>query len=39
MAFKLSFELVDVAEGNGDAICKKEGTHRMAKANRAFADF
>uniref|UniRef100_K4CTX8 Small ribosomal subunit protein uS7 domain-containing protein n=1 Tax=Solanum lycopersicum TaxID=4081 RepID=K4CTX8_SOLLC len=39
MAFKLSSELVDAAKGSGDAIRKKEETHRMAEANRAFADF
>ncbi|KAJ6875194.1 hypothetical protein NC652_034812 [Populus alba x Populus x berolinensis] len=39
MIFKLGFELVDVAKGSGDAICKKEETHRMAEANRAFAHF
>ncbi|KAL4275628.1 hypothetical protein AHAS_Ahas20G0126200 [Arachis hypogaea] len=39
MAFKLSSELVDAAKGSGDAICKKEETHRMAEANRAFAHF
>ena len=39
MAFKLSSKLVDVAKGSGDAICKKEETHRMAEANRAFAHF
>ncbi|KAK8596911.1 hypothetical protein V6N12_065390 [Hibiscus sabdariffa] len=39
MAFKLSSELVDAAKGNGDAIRKKEETHRMAEANRAFAHF
>ncbi|CAN6441067.1 unnamed protein product [Victoria cruziana] len=39
MAFKLSFELVDAARGSGDAICKKEETHRMAEANRAFTHF
>ncbi|KAK8310343.1 hypothetical protein V6Z11_D02G180100 [Gossypium hirsutum] len=33
------FELVDVAKGNGDAICKKEETYKMEKANRAFANF
>ncbi|KAI5664297.1 hypothetical protein M9H77_23620 [Catharanthus roseus] len=32
-------ELVDAANGRGDAICKKEETHRMAEANRAFAHF
>ncbi|XVF67118.1 hypothetical protein PTKIN_Ptkin10aG0095500 [Pterospermum kingtungense] len=29
MAFKLSSELVDAAKGSGDAIRKKEETHRM----------
>ncbi|EXC05021.1 30S ribosomal protein S7 [Morus notabilis] len=37
MVFKLSSELVDAAKGSGDAIRKKEETHRMAEANRAFA--
>ena len=36
---KLSSELVDAAKGSGDAIRKKEETHRMAEANRAFAHF
>lgn len=39
MAFKFSSELVDAAKGSGDAIRKKEETHRMAEANRAFAHF
>ncbi|WZZ86980.1 hypothetical protein YC2023_115559 [Brassica napus] len=39
MAFKLSSELVDAAKGSGDAIRKKEETHTMAEANRAFAHF
>jgi len=39
MAFKLSYESADVAKGSGNAICKKEETHRMAKANIAFAHF
>nr|UZC37012.1 ribosomal protein S7 [Pteridophyllum racemosum] len=37
MALKLSSELMDAAKGSGDAIRKKEETHRMAEANRAFA--
>ncbi|PIA28987.1 hypothetical protein AQUCO_06400038v1 [Aquilegia coerulea] len=37
MAFKLSSEIVDAAKGRGDAIRKKEETHKMAEANRAFA--
>ena len=41
VAFKNYFreELVDAAKGSGDAIRKKEETHRMAEANRAFAHF
>nr|YP_009266764.1 ribosomal protein S7 [Erythroxylum novogranatense]ANK79228.1 ribosomal protein S7 [Erythroxylum novogranatense] len=39
MAFKFSSELVDAAKGSGDAIRKKEETHRMAEANRTFAHF
>uniref|UniRef100_A0A7N0UWP7 Small ribosomal subunit protein uS7 domain-containing protein n=1 Tax=Kalanchoe fedtschenkoi TaxID=63787 RepID=A0A7N0UWP7_KALFE len=39
MAFKLSYELVDAVKGSGDAKHKKEETHRMAEANRAFAHF
>nr|YP_009108415.1 ribosomal protein S7 [Aphyllon californicum]YP_009108419.1 ribosomal protein S7 [Aphyllon californicum]CDH98529.1 ribosomal protein S7 [Aphyllon californicum]CDH98540.1 ribosomal protein S7 [Aphyllon californicum] len=39
MAFKLSSELVDAAKGSGDAIRKKEETHKMAETNRAFAHF
>nr|YP_010176758.1 ribosomal protein S7 [Vicia costata]QSQ72500.1 ribosomal protein S7 [Vicia costata] len=39
MAFKLSSELVDAAKGSGDAIRKKEETHRMAEAKRSLAHF
>ncbi|MBA0809293.1 hypothetical protein Gohar_024959, partial [Gossypium harknessii] len=39
MAFKLSSELVDAAKGSGDAIRKKEETHRMTEANRTFVHF
>ncbi|CAH2052263.1 unnamed protein product, partial [Thlaspi arvense] len=39
MALKLSSELVDAAKGSGDAIRKKEETHRMAEANKAFENF
>nr|ANX10328.1 ribosomal protein S7 [Striga hermonthica] len=35
MAFKLSSELEDASKGRGDAIRKKEETHKMAEANRA----
>nr|YP_009863009.1 ribosomal protein S7 [Anthoceros punctatus]YP_009863026.1 ribosomal protein S7 [Anthoceros punctatus]YP_009863099.1 ribosomal protein S7 [Anthoceros agrestis]YP_009863116.1 ribosomal protein S7 [Anthoceros agrestis]QKD76464.1 ribosomal protein S7 [Anthoceros punctatus]QKD76481.1 ribosomal protein S7 [Anthoceros punctatus]QKD76554.1 ribosomal protein S7 [Anthoceros agrestis]QKD76571.1 ribosomal protein S7 [Anthoceros agrestis] len=39
MAFKLSYESIDVARDNGNAVRKREETHRMAEANRAFAHF
>nr|YP_009758336.1 ribosomal protein S7 [Vavilovia formosa]QIN90143.1 ribosomal protein S7 [Vavilovia formosa] len=39
MAFKLSSELEDAAKGSGDAIRKREETHRMAEANRTSAHF
>lgn len=39
MAEKLSAELVDAANGTGNAVKKREDTHRMAEANRAFAHY
>jgi len=36
---KLAEELIEAAENRGAAIKKKEDTHRMAEANRAFAHF
>ena len=39
MAEKLASELRDAAKGQGAAIKKREDTHRMAEANRAFAHF
>nr|YP_009515231.1 ribosomal protein S7 [Isoetes cangae]YP_009515314.1 ribosomal protein S7 [Isoetes serracarajensis]AVH80058.1 ribosomal protein S7 [Isoetes cangae]AVH80141.1 ribosomal protein S7 [Isoetes cangae]AVH80224.1 ribosomal protein S7 [Isoetes serracarajensis] len=39
MAFKPSSESMDAARDNGNAVRKKEETHRMAEANRAFANF
>ena len=33
------FVLMDAANGQGAAIKKKEDTHRMAEANRAFAHY
>lgn len=39
MAEKLSSELMDAATGQGASIKKKDDTHRMAEANRAFAHF
>jgi len=39
MAEKLASELMDAASGTGSAIKKREETHKMAEANRAFAHF
>jgi len=39
MAEKLANELMDAARGTGAAIKKREDTHRMAEANRAFAHY
>ena len=39
MAEKLAGELMDAAGGQGASIKKKDDTHRMAEANRAFAHF
>jgi small subunit ribosomal protein S7 len=39
MAEKLSGELMDAAQGQGNAIKKREDTHKMAEANRAFAHY
>jgi len=39
MAEKLAAELLDAASNQGSAIKKKEDTHRMAEANRAFAHY
>ncbi len=39
MAARLAGELVDAAEGRGTAVRRREETHRMAEANRAFAHY
>jgi small subunit ribosomal protein S7 len=39
MADKLAGEIVAAAKGEGSAFKKKEDTHRMAEANKAFAHF
>lgn len=39
MAEKLASELIDAAHETGAAFKKKEDTHRMAEANRAFAHY
>jgi small subunit ribosomal protein S7 len=39
MAMKLASELMAAANGDGSSVKKKEDTHRMAEANKAFAHF
>jgi len=39
MAEKLAAELSDAAKGQGTAVKKREDTHKMAEANRAFAHY
>jgi small subunit ribosomal protein S7 len=39
MRLKLAGELLDAAENKGGAMKKKEDTHRMAEANKAFAHY
>lgn len=39
MAQKLASELMDAANNTGNTIKKKEDTHKMAEANRAFAHY
>ena len=39
MAEKLAGEIIDAINGNGGAFKKKEDTHRMAEANKAFAHY
>lgn len=39
MEERLAAELLDAANSRGTAIKKKEDTHRMAEANRAFAHY
>ncbi|MBN1847229.1 MAG: 30S ribosomal protein S7 [Deltaproteobacteria bacterium] len=39
MAAKLASELIDAANGRGASAKKKEDTHKMAEANKAFAHY
>ena len=39
MADKLANEIVAASKGEGNAVKKKDDTHRMAEANKAFAHF
>ena len=39
IALKLAAELMDASKNSGDAMRKKQETHKMAEANKAFAHF
>jgi small subunit ribosomal protein S7 len=39
MAARLAGELLDAADQRGSAVKKKEETHRMAEANKAFSHY
>jgi small subunit ribosomal protein S7 len=39
MKDKLASELIDAANERGEAVKKREDTHRMAEANKAFSHY
>jgi len=39
MTQRLANEIMDAANGTGASVKKKEDTHKMAEANKAFAHF
>jgi small subunit ribosomal protein S7 len=39
MAERLAAEILDAAQKQGAAVKRREDTHRMAEANRAFAHY
>ena len=39
MAEKFASELLDASKGQGSTVKKREDTHKMAEANRAFAHY
>ena len=39
MSERLAAEIMDAANGTGGAVKKKEDTHKMAEANKAFAHY
>ena len=39
MSLKLAAELIAAAKGEGSSVKKRDDTHRMAEANKAFAHF
>jgi small subunit ribosomal protein S7 len=39
IAYKLADEIIAASKNEGDAVKKRENTHKMAEANKAFAHF
>ena len=39
MAENLANEIIDASEGTGGAVKKREDTHKMAEANKAYAHY
>jgi small subunit ribosomal protein S7 len=39
MADKLAGEIISAAKGEGASVKKREDTHKMAEANKAFSHF
>jgi len=39
MGIRLAHEIIDAADNKGSAVKKREDTHRMAEANKAFAHY
>ena len=39
MAERLASEIMDAVNGVGNAVKKREDTHKMAEANKAFAHY
>lgn len=39
MGLRLAGEIIDAAESRGNAVKKREDTHRMAEANKAFSHY
>ncbi len=39
MGLRLANEILEAAERRGEAVKKREDTHRMAEANKAFAHY
>ena len=39
MEQRLAAEIIDAANGTGSSVKKREDTHKMAEANKAFAHY